>query len=209
VEAADVPVARVDDWWQVRHEKVLSSDFSQVNVLFIGDSITQNWEGDSFGYSIWKQYYGESAVNLGFSGDKTQHLLWRIQHGEIDDMSPEITVLLIGTNNAEDYSAEEIASGVNAIIDVVLQKLPKTHILVHRIFPRGGVTEPLRKVTDRASEIFSQRENTSDRITYLDINTYFMDGQGNIPEDIMPDGLHPSTKGYAIWANELSNFISL
>jgi beta-glucosidase len=209
LEPSNKGVAKTDNWWLDRHKKVLATDNSKAKILFIGDSITHNWESPSFGFGIWQQFYGENAVNLGFSGDKTQNLLWRIENGEIDDMSPEITVLLIGTNNAEDYSTDEIASGVNAIIDVVLQKLPKTHILVHRIFPRGVVTDPLRKITDTASEKFSQRANTSDRVTYLDLNTYFIDGQGNIPEDIMADGLHPSTKGYAIWANELSNHISL
>jgi beta-glucosidase len=92
---------------------------------------------------------------MGFSGDKTQHLLWRIEHGEIDNMSPEYTILLIGTNNAEDYTADEIANGVNAIIDIIEEKLPNTHLILHRIFPRGEVTDPLREVTNAASILFS------------------------------------------------------
>jgi len=202
-----MPVEKTDNWWQTRHKNVLASDFSQAKILFLGDSITQNWEEEEFGYPVWQQYYGDNAVNLGFSADKTQHLLWRITNGEIDNISPEVTILLIGTNNAQDDSAAEIAKGVNAIIDVIENKLPETQLIVHRIFPRGKSTEPLRSVTDEASEIFSQRANTPN-ITYVDINEYFLDGQGDVPQDIMPDGLHLSTQGYTIWANEISNYIS-
>jgi len=208
-EPANQGIARADSWWQQRHNNILAADNSKAKILFLGDSITHNWESASFGFGIWQQYYGDSAVNLGFSGDKTQHLLWRIEHGEIDDMSPEFVVLLIGTNNAKEYSADDIASGVNAVIDVIVQKLPNTQLIVHRIFPRGPTNDPIRKVTDAASQQLNQRATTSDNITYLDINASFLDGQDNIPEDIMADGLHPSTKGYAIWANELSNHISL
>jgi len=209
IEATNQATARTDNWWQERHSSVLATDNSKAKILFLGDSITQNWGSPSFGQGIWQQYYGDSAVNLGFSGDKTQHLLWRIEHGEIDDMSPEFTILLIGTNNAKEYSANDIANGVNAIIDVIEQKLPNTKLIVHRIFPRGPANDPVRKITNDASEQLNQRAATSDNITYLDINASFLDGQGNIPEDIMADALHPSTKGYAIWANELSNYVSL
>ena len=208
-EPADIGAARTDSWWLERHNSILATDKTKAKILFLGDSITQGWDAPAFGFSLWQQYYGESAVNLGFSGDKTQHLLWRIENGELDDMSPAFAILLIGTNNAREYSADEIANGVNAIIDVIEQKLPNTQLIVHRIFPRGLVNDPLRKITDGASSQFSQRATTSDNISYLDINSSFLDGQGNIPEDIMVDGLHPSTKGYAIWANELSNHISL
>lgn len=208
-EPADRAIAREDSWWLERHENIIARDDSEAKILFLGDSITQNWEKSTFGYNIWQQYYGDDAVNLGFSGDKTQHLLWRLEHGEIDDMSPEFTILLIGTNNAQDYSAAEIASGVSAIIDVLEKKLPNTHLIVHRIFPRDTTDGFLRKVNNEASILFSRRAAASDRISYLDINEFFLDGSGSIPKDIMADGLHPSTKGYAIWANELSNYISL
>jgi beta-glucosidase len=207
-ESASQGVKRLDSWWQQRHNNILATDKSAVKILFLGDSITQSWENPNFGFIIWQQYYGQSAINMGFSGDKTQHLLWRIEHGEIDNMSPEYTILLIGTNNAEDYTADEIANGVNAIIDVIEEKLPNTHLILHRIFPRGEVTDPLREVTNAASILFSRRANRSDKITHLDINAFFVDGQGNIPSDIMLDGVHPSTKGYATWANALSYYIS-
>ena len=194
LEPANEGVSRADSWWEERHRKAIAADNSKAKVLFLGDSITQNWEEDNFGLGIWQQHYGDRAVNLGFSGDKTQHLLWRIENGEIDSMSPDYTVLLIGTNNAQDYSAQEIASGVNAIIDVIEKKLPDTQLILHRIFPRGEVTDPLREVIDTASEQFSQRAQISDKITYLDINEQFLDVEGNIPKYIMADGLHPINK---------------
>jgi len=210
IESADVAVEKTESWWQERHSQILNSDFSKAEILFLGDSITQKWEEPVFGFSIWQQYYGENAVNLGFGGDKTQNLLWRITNGEIDHMSPEVTILLIGTNNAQDYSPEDIAKGINAIVAVIKEKLPETRLIVHRIFPRGDVNEPLRKVTDAASELIAQRTDVSDPdFTYVDINGSFLDSEGNVFVELMPDGVHLSTEGYAIWANEIAYYLSL
>jgi beta-glucosidase len=200
---------RSNSWWQERHQDILNTDKSDVKLLFLGDSITQQWETPEYGLPIWEQYYKEGyAFNMGFSGDKTQHLLWRIRNGELDGMSPEVTILMIGTNNTEDKDTpEDIALGINLIIDEVQLKLPNTKLVVHRIFSRGSVDSPVRLITNAASLIISERAN-DDSIIYVDINERFEDGLGNIPKNIMYDGLHLTTQGYQIWADAIVEYIA-
>jgi len=199
-----VPASKNMQWWKDRHNRVVALDKSNFKVFFLGDSITQGWMMAEYGHSIWLENFGEeSALNLGFAGDKTQNLLWRIENGELDGANPELVILMIGTNNAKDDSAEDIAEGVNAILTVIQTKLPKTKIIVHRIFPRGIESEPLRLVTNQASEIFSKSSNEQS-IHYLDINNHFQDESENVPIDIMYDGVHLTTKGYAIWVNAIA-----
>lgn len=195
-------------WWQQRHQDILSADKSAVKLLFLGDSITQQWQHEEYGLPIWQQYYGdEFAFNMGFSGDKTQHLLWRIENGELEGVAPEYTVLMIGTNNIEDDNAEEIAKGINLIIEQVQLKLPQTKLIVHRIFSRGNADDPARLITDAASSIIYSKANEKPFI-YVDINERFEDGEGNVPKSIMYDGLHLTTKGYQIWADALTEYIT-
>ncbi len=107
-----------------------------VDLLMIGDSITHGWEGA--GKDVWKKYYEKrNAVNLGIGGDQTQHVLWRLEHGNIDGIRPKLAVLMIGTNNAGCGNPREIAAGVQAIVEKLRTKLPQTKVLVLAIFPRG------------------------------------------------------------------------
>jgi len=203
-----VPVSNDADWWQQRHESIVTADKSKAKILFIGDSITHNWEKEPYGKAIWQQYFGNGyGFNLGFDSDKTQNVLWRLENGELNGASPDFIVLMIGTNNAKDYSAEQISEGVVAIVDLLRSSLPNAKILLYRIFPRGKKTDPLRKTINKASDIFSRKADNKN-IFYLDINQYFEDILGNVPPDIMPDGLHPSTTGYVIWANTLTQKMS-
>jgi len=143
-------------------------------------------------------------VNMGFSGDRTQHVLWRLDHGEIDGISPKLAVLMVGTNNSrgEDNTAEEIADGIKAICGKMRLKLPKTKILVMAIFPRGAMPSPQREKNAKASELASQIANNK-MIYYMDINSHFLGSDGSLSTDIMPDLLHPNEKGYQIWAEAI------
>ena len=137
---ATTPAPRNDAWWQQRHESMNARvKKGNVDLIFIGDSITHGWEGG--GKDVWQQFYGNrNAVNLGIGGDQTCHVLWRLDHGNIDGISPKLAVIMIGTNNAGNaaQSAEQIAAGVKAIVDKLRTKLPQTKILLLAIFPRGA-----------------------------------------------------------------------
>ena len=175
-----------------------------VDLIFIGDSITEGWEKD--GKEVWSRYYSNrNAVNLGIDGDRTQHVLWRLANGNIDNISPKVAVLMIGTNNHPPRNTpEEVADGIIAVCKVLRGKLPKTRILLLAIFPRAVVTEPgeMREELARASLMASVvADNKS--IYYLDIGNKFLEPDGTISKEIMPDYLHLSPKGYQIWAEAI------
>jgi lysophospholipase L1-like esterase len=157
-----------------KHDKINArAKEGDVDLLFLGDSITEGWAGR--GKSVWEKYYGNrKAMNAGVGGDRTQHVLWRLDNGNIDGIHPKLTVIMIGTNNSNgnDNTAEEIADGIKAIVKEVHEKLPETKILLLDIFPRGPTTdEQLTKIITRngqrevdpgelPAKIAAARENT-------------------------------------------------
>ncbi|MCE5185430.1 MAG: GDSL-type esterase/lipase family protein [Planctomycetaceae bacterium] len=203
--SAVTPVDRNSgQWWVDRHQKVLSEVAAgNVDLIYIGDSITHGF--DKAGKAVWEQYYApRHAVNMGFSGDRTQHVLWRLQNGEIDGIHPKLAILMIGTNNSnkDDNTAEEIADGIKAIVEQLRTKLPQTKILVLAIFPRGEKPSPQREKNAAASELVSKIADGK-KVFYLDINDKFLLPDGTLPREIMPDFLHPNAKGYEIWAEAI------
>jgi beta-glucosidase len=212
---AVTPVPRSHDWWMPRHEAVLNRiEEGNVNLIFIGDSITHGWEGS--GKEVWDEYYApRGAVNMGFGGDRTQHVLWRLENGEIDGISPKLAVIMIGTNNSNgnDNTAEQIADGIKAIVCKLRTDLPDTKVLILSIFPRGSKEQRADKSADatynmqwakndRASEIASKMAD-NDMIYYLNINDAFLDDNGTLTREIMPDLLHPKEEGYKRWAQAM------
>jgi beta-glucosidase len=174
-----------------------------VDLIFIGDSITQGWEGA--GKDVWAKYYAKrNAVNLGIGGDRTQHVLWRLDHGNIDGISPKLAVLMIGTNNSNgsDNTAEEIGTGITAIVKKLREKLPNTKVLILAVFPRGAKPDAQREKNAKASEI-AARLADGQMVYFLDIGPKFLAADGTLSKDVMPDLLHLSPKGYEIWAESI------
>ncbi len=198
------PVSRLQsDWWKERHEaKKQRIAQGNIDLLFLGDSITHSWENN--GRKIWDQYYAKrNAANLGFSGDRTQHVLWRLLNSPIENISPKLVVLMIGTNNSPNDSPEDIAKGIEAIVKLLGEKLPETKVLVLAIFPRGPNSDfPLRKVNEATNAIVKNLADNK-RVYYLDIGHAFLTEDGVLTKEIMPDFLHPREKGYGIWAKAI------
>ena len=184
-----------------------------IDVLFMGDSITDWWRnpggtngfphgvnGAYTGKPVFDKYFGSWKVaNFGIAGDTTQGVLWRLQNGEGQGYQPKVIMLMIGTNNTRRNSAPQIAEGVTAVVQELRKDFPDAKILLLGIFPRSGRTSPLRAEITAINEIISKL-NDSQHIFYLDIGSKFLNADGSIPKDIMSDGLHPTTKGYEIWA---------
>lgn len=205
--AAVTPVPRPDEWWQKRHasfnERVKQGN---VDLIFIGDSITQGWEGE--GKDAWAQFYGDrNAVNLGIGGDQTQHVLWRLDNGNIDGIAPKLAVIMIGTNNAGGNTAEEIGDGITAIVQKLRAKLPQTKILLLAIFPRDEKPSATREKIAAASAIGAKAADGKD-VFFLDIGSEFLLDDGTLPKDIMYDFLHLTPKGYLIEAQALEPHIA-
>jgi beta-glucosidase len=201
--ATTTPVPRKADWWQKRQEKINANVAKgDAELLMIGDSITQGWEGA--GRDVWAKYYGKRhAVNLGIGGDQTQHVLWRLDHGNLDGIHPKLAVLMIGTNNSASNTPEQIAAGIQAMVAKLRSTLPKTKVLVLAIFPRGPNSEnKLRKVNEAVNERIAKLADDKD-VFYLDIGKKFLKEDGTLTKEIMPDLLHLSPAGYEIWATSI------
>lgn len=208
------PVPRGDDWWTKRQASVNEQvKKGNVDLLLLGDSITHGWESQP---ALWEKYFGKwNTVNAGFSGDRTQHVLWRLDNGNIDGIQPKVAMIMIGTNNSNgnDNTAEEIAEGIAAIVCKLRTELPKTKVLILAIFPRGtqeqrnaktGATyNPQWAKNDKASQLVSKLADGKN-IIYLDINKAFLDDKGLLTTEIMPDLLHPNEKGYRIWGDSIT-----
>jgi len=192
------------EWWGPRHDAVNERlRKGNIDLLFIGDSITHGWE--NVGKEIWGAYYApRNAVNMGFSGDRTQHVLWRLDHSDMEGICPKLAVLMIGTNNSNgnDNTAEEIADGIIAICQRLRTKLPNTKILLLAIFPRDPKLSAQRQKNATAN-LLASRIADGKMIYYLDINSSFLTEDGILSEDIMPDYLHPNKAGYKIWAEAI------
>lgn len=193
-------------WWMPRHEQKLKelTDMEKVDLLMIGDSITHGWENG--GKKVWDKYYARrNALNIGFSGDRTEHVLWRFNHGEIDGIAPKAAVVMIGTNNTghRQDDPDDTAAGIKAILDKLAEKTPKTKVLLLAILPRGASPDDnLRKINDGINERISKFADGK-RVFFLDISDEFLEDDGTLPKSIMPDLLHPNAEGYEIWAKAM------
>ena len=179
----------------------------------MGDSITQGWEGA--GKGVWQEFYAKrNAANMGIGGDRTQHLLYRIAHGNLDGLAspqaghaPKLLVLMIGTNNTSSSptvranTSNEINEGVRAVVQAIRAKLPETHILVLGIFPRGEKPNPQRTVVEETNALLATIGD--DKTSFKDISEVFMREDGVIGKDMMPDFLHLSPAAYLRWAEAI------
>ncbi|MAS96776.1 MAG: GDSL family lipase [Verrucomicrobiales bacterium] len=192
------------------------SQKGEAPLVFLGDSITQGWSGK--GKQVWEKYWAPlGAANFGIGGDRTEHILWRLENGNYDGLKPKLTVLMIGTNNTGHegremsehggavYSstAEETADGVAEIISVLQEKQPQMKILLLAIFPRGATPEdPKRQKNEKINAMI---ENLADgeKVVFMDVNDVFLEEDGTLSKEIMPDLLHPNTHGYELWAEAI------
>jgi lysophospholipase L1-like esterase len=195
---------RPDGWWFQRHESfVRRTARGPVDVLFLGDSITQGWEGA--GKAAWAERFEPlKAANFGIGGDQTQHVLWRITTGtELEGISPKVAVLMIGTNNLGGHSEEQIAAGIEAIVKELRKRQPKTKVLLLGIFPRAEkATAPPRAKIKKINETIAKLDD-GEHVKFLDIGEKFLEADGSLAKAIMPDFLHLSPKGYQIWADAI------
>lgn len=202
---AIVPAPRSgDDWWMKRHASIAERmGQGDVDVLFVGDSITQGWEGA--GSAVWQRYFGSRKVaNFGISGDRTQHVLWRIDHSDLERIAPQVCVVMIGTNNSngEDNTVGEIAEGVTAVVAGLRRVLPDARVLLLDIFPRGAAPNPQRGKILQVNQIL-HRLADGETIFTLDIGHRFLAADGSLSPELMPDALHLSEAGYEIWADAI------
>lgn len=172
----------------------------QAKLVFLGDSITAGWNGKK---AVWDRAFGKyQPANFGIGGDRTQHVLWRITNGELEGLKPKAVVLMIGTNNSGSDPADGIARGITKIVETIRAKLPETQVLLLAIFPRGEKPNPAREKIKAVNQLIAKLDDGKS-VHYLDIGDKFLQADGTISKDIMPDFLHLSEKGYEIWADAI------
>jgi beta-glucosidase len=203
VNTAIVPVPRTGGIITNRQNLVLqrANDApGDYDLEFIGDSIMQGWEGR--GSNVWQNYYGSrKCLNFGVSGDRTQHVLWRFEQGQLDGIKAKVAIVMIGTNNSnkEDNTEDDILAGVTAIVQQIRTRQPDTKIILLSIFPRGKSFSVQRGKILQVNQALARLDDGKN-IFYLDFGPQLIENDGSISKSVMPDYLHPNEHGYNIWA---------
>lgn len=197
------------EWWIPRHEEKLAARHPGVELAMIGDSITHGWEDP--GKAVWERHFGAiDSLNLGFSGDRTENVLWRLEHGEVEGLSPRLVVMMIGTNNTGHRmdSPDAIAAGVRKILGELKTRLPDTPVLLLAIFPRGDTPEDPMRINNAEANRLLVKLAEETGVNFADFNAGFLTEAGVLEVDIMPDLLHPNEAGYEIWARQLEPWVA-
>jgi lysophospholipase L1-like esterase len=213
--AADQPVPRTDRNSMTAHAQLLDkAKKGGIDIYFEGDSITRRWGATDYPDLLanWRQnFFGWNAANFGWGADSIQNILWRLHNGELDGVQPKIIVLLAGTNNVgnpvpagkEEAKVADITGGIQAILEIMQAKAPEAAIIVMGIFPRNdnmAVMPLINQINDNLSKFADGK-----KIRYLNINDKLADKDGRLFDGMMNpnDKLHPTIKGYQVWADAL------
>jgi lysophospholipase L1-like esterase len=197
--------------WMSRHETyVAEAKKGGIDLLFLGDSITDGWRWGNGGSKIWPKLYApRHAANFGIGYDRIQNVLWRVENGELENIAPKVVVLLIGTNNSgnEDNGqprnlTPEIIAGVSNLVGQIQFRLPQTKILLLGIFPRGEKSDPVREQVKAVNAGLAKIAD-GDKVKFLDLGEKFLAPDGTLSRGLFPDLLHPNEKGYQIWADAM------
>jgi lysophospholipase L1-like esterase len=217
--SAAMPTARAEAGWLSRHANLVEEAHrGDIDVLFLGDSITEFWSSQNpwrGGKPVWdREFAPMKAINFGIGGDRTQNVLWRLQNGEAEGYQPRAVVLMIGTNNlgverdGRDLrnTTGEVAGGITAIVHELQRRWPSTRILLMALLPRNQKDAPHQypyreKIVAINRSIAALQDGR--RVFFLDIGAKFLGADGEIQRELMPDLLHPSLKGYEIWAGAI------
>ena len=203
---AVIPAPRISEWWFARQAKNIGAmSKGDIDLLMVGDSITHNFE--SVGKEVWKKYFEPlKAINLGFGGDRTQHVLWRLNHLPKLKKTPKGAVVLIGTNNIcwGSDTPKQAAQGVQAVARKLKSLYPETKVLVLGVFPRRRKLDHAhRKQIIELNSYLPALLKGMKGVTFLDIGAKFLDDKGFLSKEMMPDTTHPSEKGHEIWAKAI------
>jgi lysophospholipase L1-like esterase len=176
------------------------------DIIFEGDSIMNRWE--TTGKELWNQRYAGIAADFGIEGDHVENVLWRLDQGQVDGIDPKVVVLMIGTNNSGQNRADEIAEGIKILVAEYEKRCPHAHIILMGIFPRGEKpTDGGRRKVAAVNSIIQSLDD-GQRVTFIDIGPQMIEPDGTISRDMMPDFVHPTARGYQIWADAIQPVIN-
>lgn len=206
-----------DYWWAnrflSRHNEIEKVKGKTVDVVLLGDSIMHFWEWKH--PASWaKLTANRTVLNLGYGGDCTHNVIWRIEHGELDGYDAKVVVLMIGTNNnsSKGTKPENVASAIEKIVGMIRERQPKARIVLHPIFPRGNSAKSerhaaARERNDRTNALLKRFADKDGKLIWINFNDKLVDASGWVPKSIMADQIHPTDRGYDIWMKALSPVI--
>lgn len=207
VSPTTYPVAQ--QYWLIRADQKIKDAAARANeikIIFDGDSITDSWENK--GRAVWQSRLMKyHPFDFAMSGDRTQHVLFRLAEGQARGLDPKLIVLLIGTNNIPIDKPEQIADGVAAIIKVYRERCPNAVILLQGIFPRSETPDAPNRVKIKETNALLTKLADGTKVVYVDFGDKFLEPDGRISSTVLYDYLHPTPKGYTIWADALQPFI--
>jgi len=196
--------------WEVRHNEVLAHNTAdQPKLILIGNSITHYWGGEPVehiarGTDSWNTFFTpQNAINLGFGWDRIENVLWRVYHGELDNITPHQIVLMIGTNNLQFNSDDEIIKGLQFLLKAIKEKQPAANILLMGILPRKGMEQRVANLNNGLSKI-----KLDTKTQFADAGKLFLKNDSKIDESLFSDGLHPNEKGYQKLGEFINNHIA-
>jgi len=210
-DPASVPKNKLNiEWWKDRHEEKTEPREAGPQLVLVGNSIFHTLDYAK-GVEVWNRYLNHfHTVNLGFSGDRTENVIWRLENGEIDQINPKLILLLIGTNNTDGNhflaitEPKALQDAIWKITRIIRKKLPETKILILGIFPYGykaNYRDNLNKETNKYLATFPSKDK---QIFYRDIGNIFLDENGKIDKGLMPDYLHPNVNGHLLMFKTLA-----
>lgn len=191
-------------WWKTRLEAKEAQAKQPHDTVLIGDSITHFW--DEHAPDLQKQFFGD-ALNLGFSGDKTQDVLWRIQRIDWNVVAPKRIMLMIGTNNTghnPNAPFEQTFEGIKAIVTYLRQHCPQAKITVLNIFPRGADKNDIKRQINDKINLLIPTLAEENAVICRDISSCYLTPEGILPRTLMPDLLHPNKEGYRLWGEAIA-----
>ena len=207
-DSPSTPKERTDDLG-IEQKQEINADIKKtdgkIDLAFVGDSITRRWRGEG-NKEVWDKYWGSyKAVNMGIGGDATQNVLWRLENGQLDGYQARLFVVMIGTNNCwgEKPVPADVAAGIKAILDLIQAKQPQAKILLLSILPTGDKPNPGREPRTAINALISKFQGGP--VHYMDISAKFLEPDGTISKDVMPDSLHLAPKGYEIWSEAIKD----
>lgn len=178
-----------------------------IDLLFVGDSITEGWRGG--GQGIWNERFAPlNAANFGIGGDKTENLLWRLQNGNLEGLKPKVTVLMVGTNNVGRIPTDHLIEGVTTVANEITTRLPDTKLILMGLLPRAATPDhPHRLQVIEVNAALAKLQDDK-RIFFFDIGDKMVLPDGSISTEALPDLLHLSTVGYHIWADAIQEKVT-
>ncbi len=202
------------EWWIERHQTILSRLEKDPELILIGNSIFHSLDNENR-QEVWEKYLDQyRTVNMGFSGDRTENVIWRLQNGSLENISPKVAVILIGTNNTDGNhylnisTPEELAGGIWKICEIVQEKLPGTKILIMGILPYGYKPNQRDNINKATNSLVSKFPGKNPNITYTDIGDVYLNNEGKVLNKLMPDYLHPNPAGHLLMFEALQEDIA-